>query len=52
VAQKIADTVRTLGIGRFDLKYANGTLAHEKMMRSIELFGTRVVPRARELLSD
>ncbi|MGY1552428.1 LLM class flavin-dependent oxidoreductase [Microbacterium sp. A588] len=51
VAQKIADTVRTLGISRFDLKYATGTLGHEQMMRSIELYGTEVIPRVRELLS-
>lgn len=51
VAQKIADTVRTLGIGRFDLKYATGTLGHEQMMRSIELYGTEVIPRVRELLA-
>jgi alkanesulfonate monooxygenase SsuD/methylene tetrahydromethanopterin reductase-like flavin-dependent oxidoreductase (luciferase family) len=50
VAQKIADTVRTLGIGRFDLKYATGTISHEQMMRSIELYGTEVIPRVRELL--
>lgn len=50
VAQKIADTVRVLGIGRFDLKYATGTLGHEQMMRSIELYGTEVIPRVRELL--
>ncbi len=52
VAQKIASTVRTLGIDRFDLKYANGTLSHERLMRSIELYATRVVPRVRELLAD
>lgn len=40
VATKIADTVTTLGLGRFDLKYATGTLSHEAMMRSIELYGT------------
>lgn len=51
VAQKIADTVRTLGIQRFDLKFSTGTLSHEKMMRSIELYGTRVAPRVRELLA-
>jgi len=50
VARKIADTVRTLGIGRFDLKYATGTLGHEQMMRSIELYGTEVIPRVRDLL--
>lgn len=52
VAQKIADAVRTLGLGRFDLKYATGTLGHEQMMRSIELYGTRVIPRVRELLAE
>ncbi|MGM1016294.1 MAG: LLM class flavin-dependent oxidoreductase [Actinomycetota bacterium] len=50
VAQKIVDTVRTLGIQRFDLKYSTGTLSHEAMMRSIELYGTAVIPRVRELL--
>ncbi|MCS3842491.1 LLM class flavin-dependent oxidoreductase [Microbacterium sp. AK031] len=50
VAAKIADTIRTLGIGRFDLKYSTGTLGHEQMMRSIELYGTEVVPRVRDLL--
>jgi probable LLM family oxidoreductase len=52
VAAKIARTVRTLGLARFDLKYSGGTLAHEKLMKSIELFGTRVVPRVRELLRE
>ncbi|UWF76567.1 MULTISPECIES: LLM class flavin-dependent oxidoreductase [Microbacterium] len=51
VAAKIADTVRTLGIGRFDLKYSTGTLPHEAMMRSIELYGSEVVPRVRRLLA-
>src|SRR5690606_25165097 len=40
VARKIAATVRTLGLSRFNLKYSNGTLPHELMMRSIELYGT------------
>lgn len=52
VAQKIADTVRTLGLGRFDLKYATGSLGHDELMRSIELYGTRVIPRVRELLAE
>ncbi|MGO2049894.1 MAG: LLM class flavin-dependent oxidoreductase [Microbacterium sp.] len=51
VAAKIADTIRTLGVSRFDLKYATGTLGHEQMMRSIELYGTEVIPRVRELLA-
>lgn len=52
VAAKIADTITTLGLGRFDLKYATGTLSHEAMMRSIELYGTEVIPRVRALLAE
>ena len=51
VANKIADTVRALGLSRFDLKYANGPMPHSQLMRSIELYGTQVIPRVRELLS-
>lgn len=51
VAAKIAQTVTTLGLGRFDLKYATGTLSHEAMMRSIELYGTEVIPRVLALLA-
>ncbi|MBL8135072.1 MAG: LLM class flavin-dependent oxidoreductase [Acidobacteria bacterium] len=50
VAQKIAATVRTLGLSRFDLKYSNGRLPHEACLRSIELYGTVVAPRVRALL--
>ncbi|MET4780975.1 LLM class flavin-dependent oxidoreductase [Glaciihabitans sp. UYNi722] len=52
VAQKIATTAKTLGLDRFDLKYSNGTLSHEKLMTSIELYGTVVAPRVRELLAE
>jgi alkanesulfonate monooxygenase SsuD/methylene tetrahydromethanopterin reductase-like flavin-dependent oxidoreductase (luciferase family) len=51
VAAKIASTARALGLSRFSLKYSAGTLPHEKLMTSIELYGTRVVPRVRELLA-
>lgn len=50
VAQKIAATARVLSLSRFDLKYSSGTMPHETMMRSIELIGTRVMPRVHELL--
>jgi probable LLM family oxidoreductase len=50
VARKIAATVRVLGLDRFEMKYSSGHLAHEKMMRSIELYGREVIPRVRELL--
>lgn len=51
VAQKIASTVRRLGADRFDLKYANGPMPHDQLLRSIELYGTVVIPRVRELLA-
>lgn len=51
VAQKIAWAMRTLGLSRFQLKYAVGTLPHEERLESIRLYGTQVVPRVRELLA-
>jgi len=51
VARRIADTVRTLGVQRFDLKYAHGPLPHEHLLRAIDLYGTEVAPRARALLT-
>jgi probable LLM family oxidoreductase len=50
VAAKIASTVQVLGLSRFDLKYSNGTLPHDKLMTSIELYGTKVAPLVRERL--
>ena len=52
VARKIANTVKTLGIDRFDLLYASGPIPHSKLMSSIELYGTKVIPRVRELLAE
>jgi probable LLM family oxidoreductase len=52
VAAKIAATVSALGLSRFDLKYSNGTLPHDQQMKSIELYGTKVVPRVRDLLTS
>lgn len=52
VARKIAATVRVLGIQRFDLKYSNGSMPHPQLLRSIELYGTAVIPRVRELLAQ
>jgi probable LLM family oxidoreductase len=51
VAQKIAGNLTVLGASRFDLKYGMGGLSHGALMTNIELFGTRVVPRVRELLA-
>ncbi|WP_285726844.1 LLM class flavin-dependent oxidoreductase [Psychromicrobium xiongbiense] len=51
VATKIAATVKTLGLDRFDLKYSNGAMPHGLLSESIELYGTQVIPRVRELLA-
>ncbi len=52
VARRIAETVTVLGIQRFDLKYANGPMPHEQLLRTIELYGTEVIPRVRQLLGS
>lgn len=51
VARKIADTVRTLGIDRFDLKYSAGAIPHAQLMRCVELYGTKVMPLVRDMLA-
>jgi alkanesulfonate monooxygenase SsuD/methylene tetrahydromethanopterin reductase-like flavin-dependent oxidoreductase (luciferase family) len=51
VARKIAATVQALALTRFDMKYSAGPLSHAKMMRSIELYGRKVVPLVREMLA-
>ena len=33
------------------MKYSQGTLPHDKLMRSIELYGTKVIPLVREMLA-
>ncbi len=50
VARKLAATISTLGIQRFDLKYSAGTLPHELMMHSIELYGSKVIPMVKDML--
>jgi probable LLM family oxidoreductase len=52
VAQRIARTIEVLGLSRFDLKYSNGTLPHEHLMSAIDLYGTQVVPRVKDLLTS
>ena len=50
VAAKIARTVRLLGLSRFNVKYSAGTLPHDRLMRSIELLGTKVMGKVKEQL--
>ena len=51
VARKIAATAKALGVARFDMKYSAGALAHDKMMRSIELYGRKVIPLVHDMLA-
>jgi probable LLM family oxidoreductase len=52
VARRIADAVRALGVGRFDMIYANGTVPASARLHNVELFGSRVMPMVRELLAE
>jgi len=51
VARRIATTAKALGIARFDMKYSSGTLPHDKLMRSIALYGEKVIPLVRDMLA-
>jgi probable LLM family oxidoreductase len=51
VARKIAATAKALGISRFDMKYSAGALRHDRLMRCIELYGSKVIPLVRDMLS-
>ena len=51
VARKIAATVRALGLQRFQMKYSAGPLNHARLLRSIELYGTKVIPLVRDMLA-
>lgn len=52
VAKKIAKTAKALGVARFDMKYSSGPMEHAKMLKSIELYGTKVIPTVRDLLAS
>lgn len=50
-ARKIAQGVKALDAARFDMKVGHGTLPHEQIMTSIELYGTKVAPLVRDMLT-
>ncbi len=51
VARKIAKTVKELGISRFNMKYSVGAMRHDKLLRSIKLYGSKVIPLVRDMIS-
>ncbi|MFD4959841.1 LLM class flavin-dependent oxidoreductase [Microbacterium sp. NPDC058389] len=52
VARKIAKAVSALDVGRFDLIYTSGSTPASARLRSVELYGSKVVPMVRELLAE
>ena len=51
VAKKIVHAIKSVGAQRFDFKYANGPQAHSKLMKPLELYGTKVIPMVKEMLN-
>lgn len=51
VAKKIAKTISVLDLDRFTLKYASGQTPHEHLLKSIELYGTEVIPLVKDILT-
>lgn len=53
VARKMAKAIESLDVGRFDLIYsAAGAVSASARLKAVELFGTRVVPRVRDMLAE
>ncbi|HET6294765.1 MAG TPA: LLM class flavin-dependent oxidoreductase [Kribbella sp.] len=52
VAPRIADAVKKLDVGRFDLIYSAGSVPVSARLQTVELYGTKVIPMVRELLAS
>jgi len=52
VAKKIAKAIKTLGVNRFDLVYGGGPMPASARLHMVELYGSKVIPRVRELLAQ
>ncbi|TDU01904.1 putative LLM family oxidoreductase [Streptomyces sp. 846.5] len=50
VARRIAGAVAALDVGRFDLIYTAGAQPISARMRTVELFGSKVMPMVRDML--
>lgn len=51
VAQKIAKAMQAVGVTRFDMVYGFGPVDASARLHMIELYGSTVIPRVRELLA-
>ena len=52
VASKIIKNARALRLSRFDMKYSNGGMPHEMLMKSIRLYAEEVAPIVREDITE
>jgi hypothetical protein len=48
----MAYAISSVGVQRFDFKYSNGPMPHGQLMKSIELYATKVVPMVKEILAE
>ncbi len=51
VAVRIADAIKALGVGRFDLIYTAGAQPMAARLHAVELYGTQVIPMVRDILA-
>ena len=52
VADKIVANLGLLDASRFDLKFGMPGLTHDQLMNTVDLYGTQVIPRVRELVDN
>jgi len=52
VAKKMANTIKLLGVNRFDLVYGGGPMPASARLHMIQLYGKKVIPQVKELLSE
>jgi probable LLM family oxidoreductase len=52
VARKMAQAIKALGVGRFDLIYTAGAQPISARLRAVELYGTKVIPMVRDILGS
>ncbi|MEY9933090.1 putative LLM family oxidoreductase [Catenulispora sp. GP43] len=51
VARKMAAAIKALDVGRFDLIYTNGAQPISARLRTVELFGSKVIPMVHDMLA-
>jgi len=51
VARRIAGAITDLGVGRFDMIYTAGPVPASARLKSVELYGTTVIPMVRDILA-